>query len=185
MTCSIPRFVSEASLSAIEPTANFLLIHWNLNLSIWILHVQLYQSYLPGHISVLYVRLLTGTEAPMWPLEPDAGQGTFPLITLALSSSFLWGQPLNISWHQIKVGDTEPYPFSQSLGTFVFGATTPPASSSDSDLIGLMSTLGCNGGFQRQYVHCTVPCWNLRLSTGCDTHWEDMGFLQWFPSDRK
>lgn len=43
---------------------------------------------------MLFVRQLKGNEAPLWPHESDAGQGTFPLITLALSSTFLQDQTL-------------------------------------------------------------------------------------------
>lgn len=111
----------------------------------------------------------------------------FIFFAIALSSRLFQELHLNTSSHQIKVGYTGPSPLSQSLGTLVFGATPPP-SSPGSDLIRLMLTLGCTGGFQRQHVHCTVPWWKLQVNTGCDTLLEkpwDVCTPQWFLWRRK
>lgn len=86
---------------------------------------QLQQSYLPSRITCEKMDGYQGPSiGPLWPPEPDAGQGTFPLITLALSSTFLQKQPPNTvppdtgsKWDMPK-----PSPFSLSLVKLVFGA---------------------------------------------------------------
>lgn len=146
-----------------------------------LLPVILAQSYYVCEKNWRVLRLHSGP----WGLM--AVRSPFIFFAIALSSKLFQELHLNTSSHQIKVGYTGPSPFSQSLGTLVFGATPPPSSSS-SDLIRLMLTLGCTGGFQRQHVHCTVPWWKLQVNTGCDTLLErpwDVCTPQWFLWRRK
>lgn len=168
-TCSIIlRFVSEKTLS---PKCHLPTLTQNLSLPL----LALIPPALSHICPVILCIKSSGSVAPLWPPGPDGDQATFPLIALALSSSFLQELPPDTSWHQIKVGHTGPSPFSQSLGTLVFRTPTllPQQWSNQAS---------ADSGAQRRVSAPTCTLYSSPMKTATQ-HWlwhalrEDMGCL--------
>ena len=128
---------------------------------------------------------MTGTEAPLWPLGSGGGRVTLPLITLALSSSFLQELTVYTSWHRIKVRHSGPAPFS---GFSCFWSRTSTL------LPRQWSNRASAGSGARRWVFSASTYimqllrWKLQLSAGCDTLQErtrDACALRWFLWGRK